>query len=420
MVDITFTYDVSLFMRESLDYEMVKWLRRNGGLKKFLSTVKEKSGLSRDYANRIYKDAKIRSVKEMYDHGFKLRDHRWVTHGGLEADDELTGELYSDILNENVADGMGKYSTASTMAHMFLWLKEEIEIGEGKTGKKYRRTTKMDLLGMVSQVMAEFIEDGMRSRLQANGLGDSKLYRTLEVYPTVVAPKGPKKEEMGDIDVRVGVTVRMKYYGYWVDQGRGKTQSKDGDSGFYDSLYEWALDNIQYAGKGNYTFDKYKGISSRQVLKEREILPKAKSMEYHMGRGVSNLGMGSSEWMRERREQERKILHGGSKESGEPSRRRVTTRRNPTMVKQEKDRTFDEIVMAIYTTINKRGYQGNGFIEDTLKELNQKGLLEYYVTAYAQDNFRQRLMTDTSKILGRFRFVKLDSETGTETIMESS
>jgi hypothetical protein len=345
--------------------------------------------------------------------------------------------MYDEILATRVAEQTAITDACVTAARCMAMMKD------GYSNAEF-------LLAM-AQVMSEFVEDGMRERLVAEGLGGSELYKTLRVFPFVYRkdiemsnyvknvygfhthgeiqemftemknPPRIKIRRSGSIlkgHILCGCVVHMKPYGFFVDVGRGQTQKGGGpydsvqDSPFWQALYEWALDVIHVDTKGK----KYKVTQRETELPTlREWKPKGKSrlmpsfetVEYEGKRGEKELETtGVNSWMKALRAEEKRVLPKRGVQSeesggGHTYRPRGEVGRTEQQPKADWNEQFVDLVTAIYNKINEFGYEGNGFILDTLKEMHGRGILDYYFSAYTNDMIKEGVKFNAHAIVAQ-------------------
>lgn len=409
-------YDVSIAVERVMDPKM------EGALKKYVHTGSGsykavehmKDGLSRDaglssrsdYQERIVKDSVKKSIKIMEKKGYSreangewtVKPTRWGINKDVYQTKDIQGE-YNDILRSTIARETQLLEGGLTMMRIQAMIVREVEAYENKSKDisggwrippTKRDVEKGEVMHDVAQVMAHYIEDGMKERLESAGLGDSDLYHSIVVWP-MVGFKNPHASDTGKVAAAVGVTIKMKVYGFWVDKGRGPSNTQYSyesywDSPFYRALYAWAKDNLRVHGMGKYTFNK-KSTGTRVRDIPDDELPPVREVEHYRDWESEGLGFGKKGWIREARSEERRIGGPGKYYegvSGSTSEGRTGLRREGR-TKTTMDTNFEGMVYAIWKDINKKGFTGNQFLSKTLIELSQKGILEYYMTYYLSD-----------------------------------
>lgn len=329
-------------------------------------------------------------------------------------------EEYLRQLNTSLVENGVITETVYQFLSVISMLKQTLMIPELKL-KAGDRThfeyelSKMNIMPLMAELMAEFIESGARERLKAQGLGASALYKSFKCYPFYVSGSQDKEimelisGKKHNLPVYMGVMVEMKHYGVYVDLGRGPTVNSMGpyddltDSPFYKALYQWALDNVHmWQGSGGDveaaighdqdSEGKYRGNTGREVGEKRpELLATMPISRVAIAKYGDSVQLaianpdrrGASAFMREYGGDNERRAVFGSEDNKAAGGREVRIRN--VNIDRTRPVTFDQIVFLIYRAINKGGFAGNHFLADTLAEMMETGKMEYYFSVYLED-----------------------------------
>lgn len=432
-------YDVSILFATDIDKDIGLLIKEEmGGLSKLVKAQMRTTDLpnskeDNQYILKAIARSKRKAAKECERHGFgKVGDIK--SKSVLNEKEYETMLYYNSRLNEILSEQIALTEGALAVARMMAFCKKDI--------------TKEEILMNISRIMAEYIEDGVRARLNAQGMADSDLLQSIEVEPAILQKdrKNVEKNEM-EMVVKVGVIFKMNYYGAFVDFGRGPTQDTEKRypnfrySPFYQALREWALDNITVVAGGRGLRLGKRKESAADVL-ARKFFEKDSSRWYGSrfmtigGTGATRARtavdeMGYNEWMRSVRGEERRIVPQskssyweGAEPGGPVGQRTAMTRDYGTGwlrrtkagspastpfetfgIGEKGGASFEDVVYTIYRAINQKGFDGSFFLSDTLEDMMQKGVLEYYFSAFMYEDLDERASRHTDYVLARYRHI---------------
>lgn len=357
---------------------------------------------------------------------------------------------YYNMVNRKLTEDAVLTEAALQFLSIISLLKETVLDMDANVGTKEKKwaekipLTKMDIVPMVAELMAEFILSGARERMNAQGLSSSHLYESFKVYPLYVGGLDKADATLESLfrnakmdgKYYVGVMVEMKHYGVYIDLGRGPTKNSmippGGtylDSPFYKALYQWALDNVYYANTGvSESGSKRKligasigvpdpevGWDNSRVLNARGMMeknPEAFPMVYAdyiskkqltSGWDLSlenSLMEGATPFMKKYSTKGWSArFHKEAGDDGGNAGKRNLVKRGKARVASVNPMTFDDIVYAIYRSINEKGFIGNRFLSDTLEEMMESGKMEYFFSLYMEGLLRDYTEHSAKSIL---------------------